>query len=358
MSEDSTTRMGGQAVLEGVMMRSGSRLAVAVRHPGGGIVVKRGTWRKVLGASRIWRRPFLRGAAVLVETLVNGVGALNFSAEIAMEAEDGKGEEVTEAGKESRRAAVWATVALSVLLAIGLFVALPHMAVWLAGRISGHPLDVDDFAFHAVVGAVKLGVFVAYLAAIGLMADVRRLFAYHGAEHQAIGALEAGLPLEPEHAEKMSPLHPRCGTTFLIMVIAVSILVFALVFPPLLSWAGPPTGIGWLDQVIYVLVKIPLLVPVAGFAYELQRFTAGKMDRGWARAVAAPGLWLQKLTTRRPERSMLEVALVSLRAASLPEGDSEQGVVAFDDYEAARAALSAPGDIERAGREARSVCQA
>ena len=336
------------------MMRSGNGLAVAVRRPDQAIVVRRSAWRQLARGSKLWRRPFLRGGLVLVETLVNGIAALNFSAEVALVEEKG---EQGDAGKSSP-APVWFTVTLAVALALGLFVALPHMAVWLGGKLSGRPLDVDDLSFHLIVGVVKLGVFVGYLALISLMKDIRRLFAYHGAEHQSIHALEAGQPLDVAHAAQHPPMHPRCGTTFLIMVVAVSILVFALVFPPLIWLLGRPTGIGWLDQVIYVIIKLPLLVPIAGLAYELQRLTARHQQRRWARLLAWPGLFIQRLTTRRPSADQLEVALSSLLAARQQDADpapagSEPRLDVYEDFAAARLALGGAaaeaGDVRQAG---------
>ncbi len=307
-------------------MRSPNSLAVALRRAGGEIVLREAPWRPLLAGWRFLRWPFLRGALVLVESLHNGISALNFSARVAMadlEAEErrqgGEADAVAPAietlgeEKETSRLAVWATLALGLGLAIGLFIALPHLAVWGVSLLLGRELGVEDVAFHAIVGAVKMLVFVGYIGLISLMPDVRRVFQYHGAEHQSIYTFEAGQALTVENARRHSPLHPRCGTTFLLLVIALSILVFSLVFPLLVWLVGQPTGIGILDQLIFIAVKLPLLLPIAGLAYEVQRLTSRHLERGWARALAWPGMLIQRLTTRPPSDDQLEVALASLR---------------------------------------------
>ncbi len=319
---DAGQLLGGQAVLEGVMMRSSRSLAVAVRRADGSLSVRESPWRRLAPGKRFLRWPLLRGGVVLVESLMNGMAALNFSARLALEDEEaarrakdpGAGAPSAAPAEAKKRSdlAAHLTVVLGIAFGVGLFIALPHLAVWLGSSALGRELSVRDFAFHAVTGAVKFLVFVGYIAAISLFSDVRKVFAYHGAEHQSIHALEAGQPLTVESARTHSPLHPRCGTTFLILVIAMSILVFSLVFPPLLWWLGEPTGIDWLDQIIYILIKLPLLLPIAGLAYELQRFTARRMERVWARALAWPGLFLQRLTTRRAADDQLETALAAL----------------------------------------------
>ena len=357
-----TIKVGGQAVMEGVMMRSPKSLAVAVRRSGGEIVVRESPWRPVFGNLKFLRWPFLRGSVVLIESMMNGISALNFSARIGMadleqqerakKAEDSgdtdDAEKEGQASLDSEAAVgdepsdwvIWGTVAVAMALAIGLFVALPHLAVWLGSLAIGRELTVDEFLFHLIVGVVKLCVFVGYIALISLIEDVRRVFMYHGAEHQAIYTYEAGQPLTVENARKHRPMHPRCGTTFLIMVIGISIMVFAMVFPTLIALLGEPTGIGWLDHILYILLKLPLLFPIAGLAYEFQRVTGRKMDRWWARSLAWPGMFIQKLTTKPPTDEQLEVALASLRKTlwreqvGLPDdGGEARPVETFADFE-------------------------
>ncbi len=364
-TDSETIKVGGQAVMEGVMMRSPKSFAVAVRRSGGEIVVRESPWRPILGNWRFLRWPFLRGSVVLLESMINGISALNFSARIAMadleqqeraKEVNGSGDageteqpgQTEQASPDGEAAAdeepsdwvIWGTLVFALALAIGLFIALPHLAVWLGSLAIGREFTVDEFLFHLIVGVVKLGVFVGYIALISLMKDVRRVFMYHGAEHQSIYAYEAGQPLTVEYARKHRPMHPRCGTTFLLMVIGLSILVFALVFPTLIWLVGEPTGIGWLDHVLYILLKLPLLFPIAALAYEFQRLTGRHLDRRWARALAWPGMFVQKLTTRPPTDEQLEVALASLQKTlwrervGLPAGHGEvQQVQTYPDFE-------------------------
>jgi len=333
MNDEDKLKVGGQAVVEGVMMRSPHSLAVAVRRASGEIICKESAWRSLWERFKFLRWPFLRGSVVLLESLVNGISALNFSAKVAMADEEAerqkkKLEESGEAPPDDAPAApgveelkehkvsdwvIWGTVIFALGLGIALFVALPHFAVWVGSQMAGRELTVEEFLFHLIVGVVKFGVFIGYIALISLMKDVRRVFMYHGAEHQSIYAYEAGQPLTVESARTHQPLHPRCGTTFLIMVIAISILVFSLVFPLIILVVGEPTSMGWLNQLIYVGIKLPLLFPIAGLAYEFQRLTSRYMDRWWARALAWPGMGIQRMTTRPPTDEQLEVALTSLR---------------------------------------------
>jgi len=324
---------GGQAVIEGVMMRSENAMAVAVRRPDGRLQVRLGPWRRI-ARSRLWRRPFLRGGTVLIESLMNGWAALNFSAEVA------SAEEKNESGRQDAGGS-WTVVVLSLFLAVGLFVALPHFMVWLASRAIGGELTVKHFSFHLLTGLAKLAVFLGYLGLLSRLPDVKRLFAYHGAEHQSIHALEAGEKLRPSGLEGFPTMHPRCGTAFIILVIVVSILVFSIVFPPLIRVVGSPTGRGWLDQVIFVLIKLPLLFPIAALAFEIQKFTARHLDSLWVRALALPGLWLQKLTTRQPDAAQREVALAALLAVlAAPAAADAQPARddIFEDFAAVRAA--------------------
>jgi uncharacterized protein YqhQ len=294
-------------------------------------VLRESPWRPLGTGWKILRWPFIRGSVVLLESLLNGISALNFSAKIAMADEEAKAKaaaaepapaaaaqpapgELPPADKTSDWI-LFGTVAFALALGVGLFIALPHLAVWLGSVAVGRELSVKEFVFHLIVGGVKFGVFVGYIGLISLMKDVRRVFMYHGAEHQSIYAFEAGQALTVESARQHPPLHPRCGTTFLILVIALSILVFSLAFPLVILLVGEPTGIGWLDQGIYILIKLPLLFPIAGLAYELQRLTSRHMTSWWARALAWPGMAIQRLTTRPPTDDQLEVALTSLRKA-------------------------------------------
>ncbi len=317
------------------MMRSPRSFTVAVRRAGGEIVLRESRWRSLTESLRFLRWPFLRGTVVLLEALLNGISALNFSARVAMADEQNKSSGDDSGTKSERHdlkpagaddggevsdLVIWGTVILALALGVALFVALPHMAVWLGGLLLGRELSVRDVLFHLIEGGVKLVVFLGYLGLISLMKDVRRVFMFHGAEHKSIYTYEAREELTVENARRHSPLHPRCGTTFLIMVIAISILFFALAFPLVVWLIGEPTGVGWLDQMIYIGIKLPLLFPIAGLAYEFQRLTSKHMKTRWARSLAWPGLLIQRLTTRPPTDDQLEVALASLRKALWREG--------------------------------------
>ncbi len=323
--------IGGQAVLEGVMMRSPKSFVVAVRRPDQQIVVREQAWETLLGGIKPLRWPFLRGAIVLIESLWNGMSALNFSAEQAMPEESGAAaakapREAT--GKE--KAALAGTMALSLTMGLALFVGAPHLLTWLAGAALGIPLDTRSFAFHAVDGVFKAAIFVGYLTFISRLPEIRRVFEYHGAEHKAIWAYESEQPLTPESAAKFTTLHPRCGTSFILIVLALSILVFAAVFPfvPRVS----PNAL--VNQLAMIGIKLPLMFPLAGLSYELQRLSAKKGAPRLLQWAVAPGLLFQRITTREPSREQLEIAVVALgRALAREEGrPTSDGVKLFRDF--------------------------
>ena len=215
--------VGGQAVIEGVMMKAPRRLCVAVRRPSGAVVLKNDPFRPLSARWRFLAWPFLRGPVVLIETLVHGLQALSFSANQALEEEEGEAE-----------LGSWAlglTMLGAVAAGMGLFVALPHLlSLWL-GRLAPLSYDENSLAFHLIDGLIKVAIFVAYLWLISLMRDIKRVFEYHGAEHKSIYCFEAGMPLTVDNARAFSRLHPRCGTAFLLVVLAVSIAAFAMIFP-------------------------------------------------------------------------------------------------------------------------------
>lgn len=302
-------QVGGQAVLEGVMMRSPGCLAVAVRRASGEIIVREDAWRSIWEKFKFLRWPFLRGTVVMVEAMVNGIQALNFSADVAMR-------DSGESKEDENRATLALGLVLGLVVAIGLFKFVPHLAAAYAGKlILGRMLTADDVLYHVIDGVVKIGVFIGYVAAIGQMADIRRVFMYHAAEHKAIFTLEAGEELTVENARRKSRLHPRCGTAFLMVVILFFIVVSAVVLPWLPAWAKPGDGSPWYTHVLLVLFKLPLLVPVAGIAYEFNRFAGRNVDSPWLRPLLLPGLAMQLLTTKEPTDDQLEIGLVALRTA-------------------------------------------
>lgn len=310
--------IGGQAVIEGVMMRSPKSLAIAVRRPDGGIVLREEAWLS-FGARLPWLRwPLLRGATMLVESLYNGIVALNFSASVAYPEDESAKKEAAKG-----QGGLWLTLAISVVFAFGLFKGVPHLSAWGLGRLlggeSGTALPMTSPLFHLADGAIKLALFIGYIALISRMNEVKRLFMYHGAEHKSVHVWEADEPLDVEHARKKSTAHPRCGTSLILLVIATSIVVFAGVLPFV-----PVVFDHDLAQALLLLVvKIPLLLPIAGLAYEAQRFAARSPRNPLIRAVIAPGMLLQRLTTRAPGDGELEVALAALNKAVWREQQGE-----------------------------------
>ena len=322
------------------MMRSPNSLAVVCRSPAGSLVVKEQPWRSIWERLRFLRWPFLRGTVVLGESLVNGFSALTFSAQLQMKAEaekdaaEGKG---PKDGPPEAPPSMAGMIFVSVLFAIGLFVAAPHLLTALLGFRS------DTLSFHLVDGVIKVAIFVAYLAGISLMDDIKRVFMYHGAEHQAIFAYEQG-DLSLEGARRQSRFHPRCGTSFLVIVILISILLFAV------TLRFPIFETRILDNLIKVLIKIPLMLPVAGLAYEAIKLSGKYPRHPLVRVLSAPGLWIQRITTRKPTDDQLEVAVIAIektlwreqqRAKDGADATPPTGAVEeFETFEAARPVLS------------------
>lgn len=304
--------IGGQAVLEGVMMRSPKSFVVAVRRPDGTLAIREQVWEALGGGGKLFKLPLVRGAVTLFESMWNGYSALSFSAEQAMpEAEKGK------AGSASTGAAM----AFSTVFAVALFVATPHLLTVLAGKLLHVELPTNGVAFHIVDAVFKLSVMAAYLSLIARSPEVQRVFQYHGAEHKAIWAYETGGPLTPENAQRFGTQHPRCGTSFLAMVVGVSLVVTTLVFSqvPVLS----PNA--FVNHLLLVALKVPLMFPIAGITYELQRVTAKPNCPAFLTWLAKPGLALQKVTTREPTLEQLEVAVTALaRALAREEGQAAQ----------------------------------
>ena len=303
--------VGGQAVIEGVMMRSPSRFAVAVRRPGGAITLLEKPLATITARHRLLGLPIVRGAVGLFETLALGITALNFSADEAMHDESAAG-----AAKPSaaRGGAQFVTVAISLVLGILVFVVLPaRVTAWMGFR--------DRVGFGLVDGLIRLVLFVLYLVLISQWGEMRRVLGYHGAEHKAIHALEAGSALTPEAVNRFPRLHPRCGTSFLFLLVVVSIVAFSLI--------GRPRGVG--DH----LLRIACMPLIAGVAFEFIRFTARHAGKPWVRALIWPGLQFQRLTTREPDLAMCEVAIAALERV---RGDER--VVRLE-----RSASAAPADV-------------
>ncbi|KAF1682845.1 hypothetical protein VER_04005 [Veillonella sp. R32] len=283
--------VGGQAVIEGVMMRGPKYTATAVREPSGQIVVDRTTTSSISERYPILKKPLLRGCVALYESLVIGMKALSFSAKAAGE------EEETMSNKE-----IALTMVVSTLLAIGLFLALPtYAAKWIPGVGDNH------FVLNLIEGAIRLILFLLYIWAIGQTKDIRRVFQYHGAEHKTIHTYESDMPLTVANVRQHSRLHARCGTNFLLIVMVTSIFVFAF--------------LGWPSLWERIISRVLLMPVVAGIAYEMIRL-AGRSESPLVKALITPGLWLQYMTTREPEDDQIEVAIRALEEVRPSEEDA------------------------------------
>lgn len=293
------TKMGGQAVMEGIMMKGADRTAIAVRRADGTINVKeeplkpRSKWMKI---------PIIRGVVIFVDSLVTGVTTLMYSAEV-LEEDIPEEEEYTPGKFETWlqnkygekgvfNFLLYSSVAIALVISIGLFVLLPTWIVGLCGHIISNPIGLN-----LIEGVLRIIMFVIYILAISKMNDIKRVFQYHGAEHQTIHCYENGLELTPENCASFETLHPRCGTSFLMFVMIISLLLFSF--------------LGWPNVWVRLLSRIALIPVVAGLSYELLRW-AGSSDAFIVKVLSVPGLLLQKLTTKVPDKSMLEVAIVAV----------------------------------------------
>jgi uncharacterized protein YqhQ len=280
--------IGGQAVLEGVMMRSPSKWGLAVRKPNGVIAEVNFPIASPMARHRLFRLPVIRGIVALGESLAIGFRALAISANYAAQ-EEGDDSEVQ---TELSRGAIIFSFAIAIGFALILFKVTPALITnWL-------PIDTTG-AFVVVEGLIRVTLFIAYLSVISLLPDLRRVFQYHGAEHKTINALEAGEELTPERVRRFSLIHPRCGTAFLLWVMVIAIFVFAFLGQPSLFWL--------------IASRILLLPVIAGIAYELIRFAGKHSKNRIVMTLLAPGLWLQRLTTREPTTEQLEVSIRALK---------------------------------------------
>jgi len=308
-SREPSLPVGGQAVLEGVMMRSPQALAIAVRLPNGEVLLKDEPYSSLTARYPLLKRPFFRGPVILIESLVTGVRALSFSAQAALE------EEETSLG--------WGSIALTMagafLLAFLLFGFLPHYLSGLAGYLGGRALTPADFLFHVIDGIIKAVFILLYIWGISRFREIHRVFEYHGAEHKSICAYEAGEPLTVENARRHCTCHPRCGTSFLLVVLLVSLLIFTVFFP----LVPPLTKPGIINNLIQVLVKVALMFPIAAISYEIIRWGGRDPHHPLARILLWPGLATQRLTTQEPDDSQLEVALEALKAVLAREEEAK-----------------------------------
>ena len=318
--------IGGQAVIEGVMMKNKERYAVSVRIPDGSIVTDIKEYHSITEKHKILSLPFIRGSVNMIESMIVGMRTLTFSANFFEDEEDGEsGKSKTEkgssgvssknAGKESGSAAdkeekkdfmsgwvLAGTLAFSFLLAMLLFMLLPQLVAEGLCKLLGFPVGGK---FGAVVeGCMRLIIFIIYIRLIAMMDDIKRTFMYHGAEHKSINCIEHGLPLTVENVRKSSKLHKRCGTSFIIFVLIVAILVLMFI-PPVTAFSKP------VNFLLRFLIRIGLLPVIAGISYEFLRL-AGSSDNKIINILSKPGFWMQGLTTREPSDDMIEVAINSV----------------------------------------------
>lgn len=297
------TSIGGQAVMEGVMMRGPKEIAIAVRKPDNEIIIEKKPIASVLQKNKILKLPIIRGCISFFESMVTGVKALMFSAQffdIEGEESESKFDKWLEEklGDKIKDVVIYFSVILSLILSIGLFFMLPNFITELIAKLSG--ISVDGTPRTLIEGGVRMLIFLTYLLLVSQMKDIKRVFMYHGAEHKTIATYEHGLELTVENVRKGCRLHPRCGTSFLIFVMIVSVVVFLVI----------PKGLPWYLRAVF---KILLLPVVAGISYEIIKF-AGRHENWFTKLISKPGMWLQYITTREPDDSQLEVAIASLKA--------------------------------------------
>lgn len=298
------TSIGGQALMEGVMMRGPKEYAMAVRKPDGEIIVEKRPVASVLQKSKILKLPIIRGCISFFESMITGVKALMFSAEFF----DIEGEEESQSkfdkwldekfGDKIKDIVIYVSVVLSLLFSVALFFLLPNFITELVAKLTD--MDVDGTLRTVIEGVIRMAIFLSYILLVSQMKDIKRVFMYHGAEHKTIAAYENGDELTVENARKNSRLHPRCGTSFLIFVMVISVIVFMII----------PKGLTWYNRALF---KILLLPVVAGVSYEIIKF-AGRHENWFTKIISMPGMWLQYITTREPDDSQLEVAITSMKA--------------------------------------------
>ena len=303
-----SSNIGGQAVLEGIMMRHGDDYAVAVRKPDGEIFVQKEEYHSVIKWKALTKIPFIRGVFNFIDSMVLGIKTLMFSAEFYEDEEEVKSEkELTEeeiAKKEKQEKWMMnATVAISVVIAAAVFMVLPY---FLSSLLK--PLMPSYHLRTLVEGFVRIGIFILYIALISRMDDIQRTFMYHGAEHKTIHCFENGLELTPANCRDFPTLHPRCGTSFLMFVFIISLLLFSL--------------LGWPNLVARVVSRLLLIPVIAGVSFELLRW-AGSSESWIVKILSLPGLAMQKLSTMQPDDSQLEVAIAAMKAVLNTDGPRE-----------------------------------
>jgi uncharacterized protein YqhQ len=309
--------IGGQAVIEGVMMRSPRRIATALRRADGTIEVKTDEYVSLIHRKKILNIPIIRGAITLIEVMMIGIKALHFSADKAMlDLEEKTGKDGRKRSREKKAArsniGVVFTTIVALTLGIALFFMLP---IYLTTEIFN--IEKEALLFNLVAGIIRIFFFLIYIWLISFMKDVQRIFEYHGAEHKSVFAFENKEYLSPENVEKYTTHHPRCGTSFLVIVMIVSLLFFIILDTIILLVYGK------INLFIRFITHIPLIPVVGGLSYEVLKASAKKLDSKFVNILIKPGLALQKITTRQPDKGQLEVAIHALKAALGEEGKGE-----------------------------------
>lgn len=297
-------QVGGQAVIEGVMMRAKGMIATAVRRASGEIVIKKQPFTSFIEKYPALNVPVLRGAIGLIEMMYIGISTLNYSAEVAMEDEamkNGKGKKVS---KPQSTLALATTLMVSLALGIGIFFFLPLFAATQLFDVAQQPMQ-----FNLLAGIIRIAILLTYLYGISLMKDIHRLFQYHGAEHKAVFAFEQNAELVVSKAITYTRFHPRCGTSFVLQVMLLAILLFSVMDTILLQFVDE------LTLPIRLATHIPFIPILGGIGYELLKYSAKHSTSTLGKIFVAPGLWLQKITTKEPDESMMEVSLAALKAA-------------------------------------------
>lgn len=289
-----SSNIGGQAVLEGIMMKNGNTYAVAVRKPDGEIVIQKETYTSIIKWKKLTKIPFVRGVFNFIDSLVLGMKTLMFSAQFFEDEEEEISEAQRAKNEKSEKRIMNITVAFSIVLAVGIFMVLPY---FLTNLLSG--FVKSQGARSIIEGVVRLAIFIGYVLLISNMKDIRRVFMYHGAEHKCINCIEHGLVLNVDNVRKSSKQHKRCGTSFLLFVMLISIVLFFFIRVE--------------SPILRVVIRIALVPVIAGISYELIKW-AGNSTNALVSTLSKPGLWLQNLTTKEPEDDMIEVAIQSVEA--------------------------------------------
>jgi uncharacterized protein YqhQ len=298
--------VGGQAVIEGVMMRGLSGYSVAVRQPDGGVAIRKDKITAITAKYPFLKTPVLRGSVVLIQSLVLGIRSLNYSASVSSAGEDGE--------PDMSNWAIAGSMLMALVLGVGLFILAP---LGITNLIRHYLLpEMGNFTYNAIDGVIRGIFFFVYIASISLMDEIKRVFQYHGAEHKTVYTFEANEELTVENARTKSTLHPRCGTSFLLFVMVISIMVFSLI----------PSSAHFLVKFGARVVLIPL---IAGLAYEIIRFSARHLTNPVCKVLTRPGMWLQRITTKEPDDSQLEIAIIALKEALMYDAiEPEQAAVA------------------------------